>query len=67
LGKALDRLRKDGFEEAILWVLRGNRQAIAFYERAGFGPDGASKVKRRTDGTELPVVRYRQSIKGAQD
>ena len=62
LGKALDRLRKDGFEEAILWVLRGNQQAIAFYEGAGFEADGASRVKRRADGPEMPIVRYRRRI-----
>jgi ribosomal protein S18 acetylase RimI-like enzyme len=55
-------LREDGFDEVILWVLRGNEQAIRFYEAEGFVADGGSKVKRRADGTEMQVVRYRRSI-----
>ena len=62
LSKSVDRLRRDGFEEAILWVLRGNQQAIGFYEGAGFEADGASRVKQRADGLEMPIVRYRRSI-----
>lgn len=62
LQEALDRLRSDGFQEAILWVLRGNEPAIAFYERAGFRADGASALKCRTDGSLMPVVRYRQRL-----
>lgn len=62
LDEAVGRLREDGFEEAILWVLEGNQQAIGFYEAAGFEADGASKVKRRADGLEMAVVRFRRSI-----
>jgi ribosomal protein S18 acetylase RimI-like enzyme len=61
LGKAAECLQDDGFEEIILWVLRGNQGAIRFYEASGFQADGASKVKQRTDGVEMPVVRYRSS------
>jgi len=67
LGRSLDRLQEDGFEEAILWVLRGNQQAIRFYEGAGFEADGASRIKRRADGLEMPIVRYRRSITRTQD
>ena len=59
---ALGCLREDGFEEAILWVLRGNQQAIGFYEASGFGADGANRVKQRADGSEMPIVRYRRSL-----
>jgi ribosomal protein S18 acetylase RimI-like enzyme len=59
LSKALECLREDGFEQIILWVLSGNHQAIQFYEASGFEVDGASKVKQRADGSEIPVVRYR--------
>ena len=62
VGETLGRLREDGFEEVILWVLRGNQQAIGFYEAAGFAADGASRLKRRADGLEMPIVRYRRSI-----
>jgi ribosomal protein S18 acetylase RimI-like enzyme len=59
----MERLRRDGYEEAVLWVLRGNQQAIAFYKGAGFEADGASRIKRRADGVEMPIVRYRTIIK----
>jgi ribosomal protein S18 acetylase RimI-like enzyme len=62
VGKAIEQLRADGYEEVILWVLSGNEQAIGFYERVGFEADGGSKVKQRADGTQMDVVRYRQSI-----
>lgn len=37
-----------GARVASLWVLDGNERAIAFYRRAGFGPDG----ERRASGFE---------------
>ncbi len=66
LSESVNRLRGDGFEEVILWVLRGNQQAIRFYESAGFEADGASKLMQRPDGLELPVVRYRRRIDQAE-
>jgi ribosomal protein S18 acetylase RimI-like enzyme len=63
VGEAIKCLREDGFEEVTLWVLKENQEAIRFYEAAGFEADGASKVKQRADGLEMPVVRYRQSIR----
>jgi len=60
MGEAAECLREDGFEEITVWVLKGNQGAIAFYEAAGFRADGASKVERRADGLEMPVVRYRR-------
>lgn len=62
LDEALAALRDDGFAQAILWVLRDNRQAIAFYEAMGFAADGGSKTKRRADGTEMPLVRFRRRL-----
>jgi ribosomal protein S18 acetylase RimI-like enzyme len=62
LDKAIGRLRGDGVEKVILWVLRGNELALGFYEAAGFEADGASRVKQRVDGLEMPIVRYCQSI-----
>lgn len=60
--EALRGLREQGFDEVSLWVLRGNEQAIRFYEAQGFAADGSTKVKRRADGTEMHVVRYRMRI-----
>ena len=62
LEEAMSRMRGEGYESVILWVLRGNEQAIGFYEKAGFGADGASRVKQRSDGTEMPIVRYRRRL-----
>ena len=64
-GEALRCLREEGFDEVVLWVLRGNERAAKFYEAEGFAADGGSKVKRRADGSEMPVVRYRRSIRPA--
>ena len=58
LDESLRQMRADGYERAILWVLRGNAQAISFYEAAGFRSDGTSRVKLRTDGTRMPVIRF---------
>jgi ribosomal protein S18 acetylase RimI-like enzyme len=42
----------------VLWVVEANRPARAFYEQAGFAPDGARKVDRRL-GFPATLVRYR--------
>lgn len=44
----------DGCDPISLWVLKGNDQAIGFYEHYGFRLDGASKELRI--GTELRMV-----------
>ncbi|GGF34532.1 N-acetyltransferase [Marmoricola endophyticus] len=44
-----------GSGEAYLYVLDGNRRAIAFYERQGFGFDG--HAKREPVGVERRMVR----------
>ncbi|MBN2171227.1 MAG: GNAT family N-acetyltransferase [Candidatus Krumholzibacteriota bacterium] len=56
---ALARLRAAGFTAITLWVLRGNAQAIAFYEAMGFAADGVEKERRTRGGVVLPQVRYR--------
>jgi GNAT superfamily N-acetyltransferase len=40
-----------------LWVLDGNARARRFYERAGFAPDGVSRVEM-LQGNRLDEVRY---------
>jgi ribosomal protein S18 acetylase RimI-like enzyme len=35
------RLKEQGFDAAVLWVLLGNERAASFYEREGWKPDGA--------------------------
>lgn len=65
LREAMGRLRGKGHTEVVLWVLHNNEQAIAFYEAAGFGVDGARQVKERADGTRMTVARYRYRFEGA--
>lgn len=48
-----------GERAAYLWVLEGNDRAIGFYRRQGFAEDGATR--RDDDGTELRMIRERQS------
>jgi ribosomal protein S18 acetylase RimI-like enzyme len=45
-----------GFPEVVLWVFAANQPARAFYEAAGFAPDGTGKVENR--GVPLTVLRY---------
>ena len=40
MAAAVDDLRDLGVREAVLWVLRENRRARAFYEGLGWRPDG---------------------------
>jgi GNAT superfamily N-acetyltransferase len=54
-------LRRAGFTEATLWVLRGNARARLFYEAAGWRPDGHSQVEERP-GLTLDEVRYRAAL-----
>ncbi len=61
MAEALERLRGEGFAEAVLWVLDDNPRARAFYEREGWALDGAAR-----DGTHLGTgtreVRYRIAL-----
>jgi GNAT superfamily N-acetyltransferase len=51
------------FTEATLWVLEDNPRARAFYERAGWSPDGGRKSEERW-GVHAPEVRYRKTLRG---
>jgi ribosomal protein S18 acetylase RimI-like enzyme len=43
MAHARRRLKGEGFEAAVLWVLLGNDSAASFYEREGWRPDGATR------------------------
>ncbi len=43
MAHARRRLKEQGFEAAVLWVLQGNERAASFYEREGWRPDGATR------------------------
>jgi GNAT superfamily N-acetyltransferase len=58
--RAEERLASD-YDVATLWVLEDNPRARAFYERAGWTPDGARKAEERW-GVRAPEVRYRKEL-----
>jgi ribosomal protein S18 acetylase RimI-like enzyme len=60
--RALAEARGQGYRVVTLWVLASNGGARRFYEAMGFGLDGATKVDRMTDGSELHEVRFRIAI-----
>ncbi|MEV6194633.1 GNAT family N-acetyltransferase [Streptomyces sp. NPDC051920] len=57
LRESVDRCAAAGHERMLLWVLKENTAARRFYERAGFGPDGAEEPFE-ADGVAVPEVRY---------
>jgi len=48
------------FAASILWVVDRNARARAFYEGAGWSPDGATKTDTY-DGSSVPECRYRRT------
>lgn len=63
LGRRLVELALAGpdwrsYHSAGLWVLDGNRRAMAFYEALGFRPDGGVKVDSGLHGFDLRELRY---------
>lgn len=54
---ALDELKSSGFDSVLLWVLRDNAVARAFYEKIGFVESG-DKKPIIIGGKELIEVRY---------
>jgi GNAT superfamily N-acetyltransferase len=60
LRAALEELRAMGYETATLWSFAANNGANAFYERAGFTPDGAERTEDVWGN--VPEVRYRRSL-----
>jgi ribosomal protein S18 acetylase RimI-like enzyme len=60
MDRVLARSVAAGYSSVTLWVLRDNRRARRFYERAGFAPDGATNVL--TGLGDVLEVRYRQQL-----
>ncbi|HEX9527524.1 MAG TPA: GNAT family N-acetyltransferase [Streptosporangiaceae bacterium] len=58
--QVLARTSEAGYQSITLWVLRDNRRARRFYERAGFAPDGATNVLVRLGG--VTEIRYRRTL-----
>ena len=57
-----DRLRAEGFAEAVLWVLDDNPRARAFYERHGWSPTGIAADYDVHCDLSVPEVEYRTSL-----
>ncbi|WP_052433308.1 GNAT family N-acetyltransferase [Streptacidiphilus carbonis] len=64
LTAALERLRADGREQSVLWVLEANARARAFYERQGLRPTG-ERTTIRLGGALLPELEY-ATVPGAE-
>ncbi|SCE72786.1 GNAT family N-acetyltransferase [Micromonospora mirobrigensis] len=58
---ALAAMRDRGFSRAVLWVLRQNTHARAFYERGGWRPTGAER-RDRIGPVEVPQLRYERAV-----
>lgn len=54
----------DDYDEATLWVLADNARARRFYERAGWRPDGESKLEERL-GVAAREVRYYKRLRSS--
>ncbi|AQT74991.1 GNAT family N-acetyltransferase [Streptomyces sp. fd1-xmd] len=61
LGEAHAAMRLRGFKGSALWVLQDNLRARRFYERAGYGPDGATQDDVYA-GVPLSELRYRRAL-----
>jgi ribosomal protein S18 acetylase RimI-like enzyme len=57
----VDRLRRDGFRVATLWVLVSNDRARRFYERSGWRVDGGKKTEEWS-GVVLREERHRRQL-----
>lgn len=60
LAAADDRFRRDGVDEATLWVFAANAAALGFYSRLGWQPDGAQRVEPQYGE---PEVRLRRTLR----
>jgi ribosomal protein S18 acetylase RimI-like enzyme len=58
---AMDSLHDLGMCEAVLWVLRDNQRARAFYEGFGWKPDGQTTTADY-GGIELEALCYRRAV-----
>ncbi len=57
-----ERLRAEGFGEAVLWVLDDNPRARAFYEKHGWTATGITADYDLYCDVRLPEVEYRKEL-----
>ena len=56
------RLRAEGFDSAVLWVLEDNPRARAFYEKFGWTPSGITAAFDDYCEVSAPEVEYRKEL-----
>jgi ribosomal protein S18 acetylase RimI-like enzyme len=56
------RLRAEGFESAVLWVLEDNPRARAFYEKFGWAASGIAADFHGDGEVTAPEVEYRKEL-----
>jgi ribosomal protein S18 acetylase RimI-like enzyme len=56
------RLRAEGFDTAVLWVLKDNPRARAFYEKFGWEPSGIAAELDQYCDVKVPEVEYRKEL-----
>jgi len=66
LNAAQRGLTAAGHSTAYLWVVEGNVRARRFYERAGWGVDGATKIDDDF-GTGVTEIRYHRQLSVGED
>ena len=57
-----ERLRAEGFHEAVLWVLKQNPRARAFYDKHGWEATGRGDDFVAGDEVTLPEIEYRKEL-----
>lgn len=58
---ARGHLSRNGFQDALLWMLAGNARAERFYRRDGWEPDGTRRTDSRR-GVTIDELRYRAKL-----
>lgn len=60
--RAFAEAGRQKYNEVTLWVLDSNVTARHFYTAIGFVRDGASKIEKLADGSQLSEIRFRIAI-----
>jgi GNAT superfamily N-acetyltransferase len=64
LAAAVDFLRDDGVTGLVAWVPDGDRASTAFYESAGWEPDGTARILE-ADGGSVRETRWHVALEAA--
>jgi ribosomal protein S18 acetylase RimI-like enzyme len=56
------RLKAEGFDSAVLWVLKDNPRARAFYEKFGWEPSGIGADFDDYCEVKVPEIEYRKDL-----